>query len=129
MKDSTKLDHDRRKFINIGAIGLAAVPLGNLLVIEVAQARGSTGVANPSMEVPLLPESDPQALALAYNSDAGLEDPGREKLCRNCQLYSGSNEAAWGPCAIFSARLHPTLNTNFVVRAKGWCKSWGARDS
>lgn len=60
------------------------------------------------------PQVDPEgatAKALAYVHTSEIPD----QLCNNCQLYTGKDDEAWGPCAIFPGQ---------VVNAQGWCKSW-----
>jgi high potential iron-sulfur protein len=131
MSDDFNLDACRRHFIGRGIIGLAVVPLGSLVMPGSAQARG--GIAPTGPQIVRLPETDQQAVALSYAEDAAMVDTTRFKrteggVCGNCQLYSGSENAEWGPCAIFSSRPHPTLNISYVVSAKGWCRSWGPRN-
>lgn len=125
-------DNDRRRFIRAGMIGLTLAPVGSLLLTRSAEARGSRAVAGMSSEIPKLPENDRQAFALSYKEDAALVDTSKYKkgegaTCRNCQLYSGIEEDEWGPCAVFSYRVDPRLNRNYVVSAKGWCRSWALR--
>ncbi len=130
MSNDNLIDNNRRSFITLSAIGLAAVPLGSFFISQNAEARGSGGVIGPSKEIAKLPENDKQAIALGYRADANLVDVpkfkrGEGQSCQNCQLYSGSPGEEWGPCAIFSYRLDPILHKNYEVSAKGWCKSWG----
>ena len=134
MSNDNLINNNRRSFITQSAIGLAVVPLGSLLASRNAEARGSGGVIGPSKEIAKLPENDKQAIALGYRADANLVDGtkykrGEGQSCENCLLYSGSPDEEWGPCAIFSYRVDPILHKNYVVSAKGWCKSWGPRAS
>ena len=134
MSNENLIDNNSRSFITRSVIGLAVVPLGSFLACQNAQARGSGGVVGPSKEIAKLPENDEQAMALGYRADAKLVDitkfkRGEGQSCQNCQLYSGSPDDEWGPCAIFSYRIDPILHKNYVVSAKGWCKSWGPRAS
>jgi hypothetical protein len=127
--NNSLIDNQRRSFITLSAIGLAAVPLGSLLVSQNAEARGSGGIIGPSKEIAKLPENDEQAMALGYRADASLVDTtqfnrGEGQYCKNCQLYSGSLNKEWGPCAIFSYRIDPVLHKNYEVSANGWCRSW-----
>ena len=130
MSDDNVIDSNRRSFMTVSAIGLAVVPLGSLLVSGNAEAR--RGVTGETTEIPKLPENDKQAIALGYREDANLVDAtkfnrGKDQSCQNCQLYSGSPGEEWGACAIFSYRIDPRLNRNYVVSAKGWCRSWAPR--
>ncbi|MGR8979763.1 MAG: high-potential iron-sulfur protein [Gammaproteobacteria bacterium] len=106
--------------------------MANLLFSQNAQAFKARSVSSEKIKIPRLPENDRQAMALAYKEDAASVDAASYRIaaganCRNCQLYSGSEEDNWGPCAIFSYRIHPTLNQNFLVSAKGWCRSWAVK--
>jgi hypothetical protein len=134
MSDSTITDNQRRRFIRVSLIGLTLAPATTLLLNRRAEARGSRAVTGSSTEVPKLPESDPQATALAYKEDAASVDATKYKKaegasCRNCLLYSGAERDGWGPCAVFSYRIDPKLNRNYVVSAKGWCRSWALRST
>jgi hypothetical protein len=129
MSNDNLIDNSRRSFISLSAIGLAVVPLGSILLSRNAEARGG-GVTGATTEIAKLPENDEQAMALGYRADASLVDTtqfkrGEDQFCQNCQLYSGSLNKEWGPCAIFSYRTDPVLHKNYVVSAKGWCRSWG----
>ena len=128
---TTKSVH-RRHFLNLGLKGIAVVPLGPLYPRGPGLARGGGGGTGGSAETPKLPESDRQAKALGYREDASAVDTTQYKrkddqFCANCQLFSGSPGDMWGPCAIFSYRMHPKLSKPYEVSAKGWCKSWGPR--
>lgn len=124
-----KLHQARRRFVGLGILGLAVAPLGYL--VREACAGGAAPNAGRS-GIPSLPEDDGRAMALSYTADTATLDPARYPYmegtnCRSCQAFGGGSRDDWGRCAIFSARLHPTLNQPYVVSAKGWCKSWAAR--
>jgi hypothetical protein len=132
MSDDTILKNSRRRFMTLSAISLAVAPFGNLLVTHVAEAKGKPTGPDLSSEVPRLPENDRQAMALGYREDANSVDGTKfhrdsGQTCQNCQLYSGLPGEEWGPCAVFSYRVDPRLNKNYVVSGKGWCRSWGPR--
>jgi len=132
MSDDTKKTPNRRRFIKLSVMGIALAPMTNLLFNQNAHAFRARSVSSVAVKIPRLPENDRQAMALGYKEDAALVDTDKYKVadganCRNCQLYSGSDEDQWGPCAIFSYRIHPLLNQNFVVNAKGWCRSWAMK--
>jgi hypothetical protein len=133
MRDDEKKDNLAMSDSTISLIGLTLAPAANLLLNQRGEARGSRAVTG-STEVPKLPESDPQATALAYKEDAASVDTTKYKKaegasCRNCLLYSGAEGDGWGPCAVFSYRIDPKLNRNYVVSAKGWCRSWALRST
>ena len=91
----------RRSFLCALGTGVIYLPLSTL-------TRRGQGAAD---EMPKLDPEDTTAKALEYVH----ESPDPEKLCKNCQLYTGEADAEWGPCAIFPGKL---------VNAEGWCKSW-----
>ena len=93
----------RRHFLQNLATGALAIPLVSI---------GYPGLALAASR----PKVDPQgadAQALGYVHAA----PNPSKRCGECQLYKGSGNAEWGPCAIFPGKL---------VNARGWCSSWSA---
>jgi hypothetical protein len=119
---------NRRSFIKVSVMGLAAAPFGNLLMGNPAQAR--SGRYEGSTEIPKVDMDDPQAKALYYVEDA-TKSPIRKgdvQFCHNCSLYSGQESAQWGPCAIFSYRVDKN-NKALVVSANGWCRSWLPRSA
>ena len=132
MHNEPIIDNSRRRFVTLSTIGLAVAPFANLVITHVAEAKGRPAGPDLSSDVPKLPENDKQAMALGYRENAESADAanfGRVsgQSCQNCQLYSGSPAEEWGPCAVFSYRLDPRLNKNYVVSGKGWCRSWGPR--
>jgi len=123
----------RRNFLCFNLIAAATAVLGSVIQSRPAHAIMKRGPAG----VPLLSPEDAQAKALSYVTDVKTVDSESLKLstspavagqkCGNCQLYSGSPGTEWGPCAIFSYRVDPDTNRNFVVSADGWCRSWAPR--
>jgi hypothetical protein len=114
MMSNHRVDNSRRRFVKLTAFGVAAAPLGNLLLQGSARA-----------EMPKLEESDPMAVNLGYVHDASKADPanrageaGAKQFCNNCTLYKADADAEWGECAIFPGKL---------VNGNGWCKSWVAK--
>lgn len=130
--DDVLIDSKRRRFVILSTVGLAVSSLGSLISVRVAEAKGRSTGPDPALEIPKLPESDKQAEALGYREIGDSVDTtkfarGGGQYCQNCQLYSGLPGESWGPCAVFSYRVDPKLNRNYVVAAKGWCRSWGPR--
>lgn len=125
----------RRSFLRFNLIALASGMLGSVFHGGVAQAIRKVAPQG----VPLLSPEDTQAKALSYSPDVTTVDAESLKLptspaiagqrCSNCQLYSGTPGAEWGPCAIFSYRTDPSTNMNLVVSADGWCRGWAPRAS
>jgi hypothetical protein len=70
---------------------------------------------------PVLSETDPQAVALGYKTDAGKVDKAKfpkyaaGQLCSNCSLYQGKAEDATAPCTLFQGKQ---------VAGPGWCSAW-----
>ncbi|MBC8055744.1 MAG: high-potential iron-sulfur protein [Rhizobiales bacterium] len=70
---------------------------------------------------PVLPETDPQAVALGYKADATKVDKAKypqhaaTQLCNNCNFYQGKATDAMAPCQLFAAKQ---------VAGKGWCSAW-----
>ncbi len=99
----------RRRFLRLATAGVAAVPLGGMLVMRRARAQEKVS------------EDDELAQQLGYRQDASQVDvnewpdyaPGHS--CANCQLFHGKEGDAFGPCDLFGGQL---------VSAKGWCQGW-----
>jgi hypothetical protein len=105
-----RYDRHRRKALKFVFTGIAAVPLGNLLVQRNAFSE----------ELPHLSEEDPTARALNYvhNANDAPGDKRREgTYCKNCNLFQGQ-EGQWRPCSIFPGK---SVNEN------GWCAGWVGR--
>lgn len=95
----------RRRFIELVPVAGAA-----FLVARPALAQGA-----------MVQESDPQAVALGYVSDATKADKAKYpkyaagEECANCALYQGKPGAASGPCPLYAGKQ---------VAAKGWCSAY-----
>lgn len=101
----------RRRFLQLGAGGLVAVPLAGLGWTTAAQAA----------ELERLSEEDETAKALSYTHDASgvTHDSYQEgSRCSNCLLYSDPEAKEWGPCSVFPKHL---------VAEGGWCTAWVGR--
>jgi High potential iron-sulfur protein len=74
--------------------------------------------------LPMVKESDTQAVALGYVENAIKADTAKFKnyvpgsQCSNCALYQGKVDAAAGPCPLFAGKN---------VASKGWCTSWAKK--
>jgi hypothetical protein len=100
----------RRHFLKIVAgTAAAAAIVGNLP----RTARAA--------DLPHVAESDPTAKALDYVEDASKTKNPKHKpgdVCANCQFYTGTGNAGYGPCQLFPGKS---------VNAKGWCVSHTAK--
>lgn len=82
-----------------------------------------TGQAQPSAQVEVLSETNPQAISLGYKMNTASIDrlrwtqfvPGQS--CGNCALYQATRGSTQGPCKIFGGQ---------VVMAAGWCRLYKA---
>ncbi|MFZ1827745.1 MAG: high-potential iron-sulfur protein [Candidatus Competibacteraceae bacterium] len=101
-------DNNRRRFIRMTAIGLAAAPFAHALLSGTARAAD------------LISESDPTAVALKYKADAtkAAERKDATALCSNCNFYTGKAGEAGGPCTLFQGKL---------VATNGWCTAWAKK--
>ena len=99
--------NNRRVFMLQTVVGCAAA-LGGL------QANAHT----------LLAESDAQATALGYKSDASKVDKTKYpkfaagQACSNCALFQGAASSKAGGCPLFAGKQ---------VAAKGWCTAWAKK--
>ncbi len=102
----------RRRFLKLAGAGIAAAPLGGMLMMRRAQAQEKL---NPDDEL---------AQQLGYTEDASTVDASQwpdyaeGHVCSNCALFHGEDGKDTGPCDIFGGKL---------VSAKGWCQSWTER--
>ena len=73
---------------------------------------------------PLVQESDPQAVALGYKSDAAKADKAKYpkyaagQQCSTCALYQGKPTDVSGPCPLFAGKQ---------VAGKAWCSAWAKK--
>ncbi|MBX3634501.1 MAG: high-potential iron-sulfur protein [Rubrivivax sp.] len=80
--------------------------------------------AADSAALPLVAESDPQAVALGYAADATRVDATKQpryaagQNCANCALYQGAAGADAGLCPLFAGRR---------VAAAGWCSAYAKK--
>ncbi|AOJ33638.1 high-potential iron-sulfur protein [Burkholderia metallica] len=98
----------RRRFIAATTVFASALAVGR-------RAAADAGVVQ---------ESDANALALGYKTDAGRVDRAKfpkfqaGQACANCQFFQGKTGAAIAPCAIFGGKQ---------VAAKGWCSAYSKK--
>lgn len=92
----------RRRFIALGGVGLATVPLSSMLNSAVAA------------ELPMVDPESAQAAALQYAA-VSVKDG---QNCANCVLYQGDADAAGGACALFPGTQ---------VGKDAWCAAWAAK--
>ena len=72
----------------------------------------------------MVADTDPQAVALGYKSDATKADKAKYpkyaagQACNNCALYQGAAGSASGPCPLFAGKQ---------VSSKGWCSAYAKK--
>jgi len=102
----------RRNFLQIPQL----LALGAVVRLEVAVAQ----------EEVILKDSDPEAIAIQYQSDATQVDHQRYpkyavgQACSNCNVFYADAGATSGTCGIVFGK---------VVAAKGWCSSYEKKAS
>jgi hypothetical protein len=98
---------NRRTFVIHTVVGAAAMTAA-------LAARAQAAVA----------DSDAQAVALGYKSDATKTDKTKYpkyaagQACNNCALYQGKATDAAGGCPLFAGKQ---------VAGKGWCSAWAKK--
>jgi High potential iron-sulfur protein len=101
------MKNSRRQFMILSAAGACTLALNSKVQ---AQAMVS--------------ETDPQATALGYKSDATKVDKAKYakyaagQECDACALYQGKAGSASGGCALFAGKQ---------VSAKGWCSAFAKK--
>ena len=107
----SRSDPSRRRFLVRAAAAAAAAPFAAQLFSAPARAA----------DLPALPADHATAVALGYTEDAASAKHASFKpgsVCANCQFYTGTADAARGPCTLFP---------NYSVAAKGWCSAWAKK--
>lgn len=70
---------------------------------------------------PLLAETDPEAMKLAYVADATKVDKAKNpsyaagQRCDTCELYNSPDAGPTGACSLFKGKL---------VQGAGWCNQY-----
>jgi hypothetical protein len=117
-------NNGRRDFLKKTGLGLLlAVPAA-----MIADQILTGGTPAQAADAPMVAETDPQAKALGYYTDATKVDtkkwakrggPGGDKqFCYSCMFYKASGDpktAKSAPCTLFAGKQ---------VQSKGWCNSW-----
>jgi High potential iron-sulfur protein len=97
----------RRQFIIMSAAGACTLALNGKV-----QAQA------------MVADTDPQATALGYKSEASKVDKAKYakyaagQECSNCALYQGKPGSAAGGCPLFAGKQ---------VSAKGWCSAYAKK--
>ena len=73
---------------------------------------------------PKLKDTDPQAIAMGYKTNAAQVDKAKSpryaagQKCANCVLFQAKPGDAWGQCGIFAGKL---------VAAGAWCNAYAKK--
>ena len=98
------MKNSRRQFMILSAAGACTLALNGKV-----QAQA------------MVAETDPQAAALGYKSDATKVDKAKYAAgqeCDNCALFQGKAGAAAGGCSLFAGKQ---------VAGKGWCSAYAKK--
>ena len=93
-------------------------------IVQLSLAGAALAAGQVRAQNPMVIETDPQAKALGYRSDATKVDKvafpkyAAGQQCSNCALYQGKPGDANGGCPLFTGKL---------VGAKSWCVSWAKK--
>ena len=85
---------------------------------------GTALMAGGAAMAAMVADTDPQAAALGYKSDAAKADKVKfpkfaaGQNCSTCSLFQGKAGAAAGPCPLFAGK---------EVSAKGWCSAYAKK--
>jgi hypothetical protein len=101
------------------------MPSGRRDVLKAALgAAALTFLPSARARLPLLSETEPDAVALDYVADAARVSAAARSLyrpgssCRSCYFYQGKASADSAPCTVFAGwRVGPT----------GWCREFTPR--
>ena len=101
------MKNSRRQFMILSAAGACTLALNGKV-----QAQA------------MVADTDPQATALGYKSEASKVDKAKYakyaagQECSNCALYQGKPGSAAGGCPLFAGKQ---------VSAKGWCSAYAKK--
>jgi hypothetical protein len=101
------MNNSRRQFMILSAAGACTLVLNSKV-----QAQATVA------------ETDPQAAALGYKSDATKVDKAKfakyaaGQQCSNCALFQGKADASAGGCSLFAGKQ---------VAGKGWCSAYAKK--
>ena len=99
-------------------------PSRRVFIMQAIAGSGALLTAQQVAAQAALAESDAQAVALGYKSDASKVDKAKQtkyaagQVCSNCALFQAASGAAAGACPLFAGKQ---------VAAKGWCTAWAKK--
>lgn len=93
-------------------------------ILQTLVGAGALTLAQQASAQAMVADSDPQAKALGYVSDASKVDKAKQpkfaagQQCSNCALYQGKASDAAGGCQLFAGKK---------VAGKGWCTAYSKK--
>lgn len=99
-------------------------PSRRVFIMQAIAGSGALLTAQQVAAQAALAESDAQAVALGYKSDASKVDKAKQtkyaagQVCSSCALFQAAAGAAAGACPLFAGKQ---------VAAKGWCTAWAKK--
>ena len=95
-----------------------------VFMLHTAMASAATLLVTQAQAQSMVAETDPQATALGYKTNASKVDKAKQpkyaagQMCGNCALYQGAAGSAAGGCPLFAGKQ---------VSAKAWCSAWAKK--
>ena len=95
-----------------------------VFMMQTALTCGATLLAASAQAQSMVVDTDPQAAALGYKSDASKVDKAKQpkyaagQACANCALFQAAAGSAAGACPLFAGKQ---------VSAKAWCSAWAKK--
>ena len=99
-------------------------PSRRVFIMQAIAGSGALLTAQQVAAQAALAESDAQAVALGYKSDASKVDKAKQtkyaagQVCSSCALFQAAAGAAAGACPLFAGKQ---------VAAKGWGTAWAKK--
>jgi len=99
-------------------------PSRRVFIMQAMVASGGVLTAQQVAAQAALAESDAQAVALGYKSDASKVDKAKQtryaagQVCSNCALFQAASGAAAGACPLFAGQQEAV---------RGWCTAWAKK--
>ena len=93
-------------------------------IVQLSLGGTALMAGNAMAAVPMVVETDAQAVALGYKADATKADKVKfpkfaaGQSCTTCSLYQGKAGDAAGACPLFAGKQ---------VSAKGWCSAYAKK--
>ena len=93
-------------------------------IVQVSVAGAALAASQVQAQGAMVVESDPQAAALGYKTDATKVDKTKfskysaGQQCSACSLFQGKPGAASGPCPLFAGKQ---------VSSKAWCSAFAKK--